>query len=55
MSTLEFNEALTDGAKIYIYNTQGKLVKDLSTEAGNNMSKITWNGENDYFVPSPPG
>ena len=53
--TLEFNEPLTDAAKIYIYNTQGKLVKDLSAEAGNNVSKISWNGENNEFVPSPPG
>lgn len=53
--TLEFNEPLMSNDKIFIYNAQGKLVKDLSAEGGNNISKITWNGENDNFVPTPPG
>ena len=53
--TLEFSEPLTPDAKIYIYNAQGKLVKDLSAELEKNSSKITWNAENHDRFSCPSG
>ncbi|MFM7565797.1 MAG: T9SS type A sorting domain-containing protein [Flavobacteriales bacterium] len=53
--TLEFNEPLTSGVKIYIYNNQGKMVNDLSAQCVNNVSKINWNGETSESFPCPPG
>lgn len=53
--TLEFDEPLTLGTQVFIYNAQGKLVKDLSAAVENNSSKITWNGENQEGFISPSG
>jgi hypothetical protein len=53
--TLEFNEPLTAGAKIYIYNAQGKLVRDLSPLIESNISTLIWDGYNQEHSVCTPG
>jgi hypothetical protein len=53
--TLEFNEPLTAGAKIYIYNAQGKLVRDLSPLIESNISTLIWDGYNQEHSACTPG
>jgi len=53
--TLEFNEPLTAGAKICIYNAQGKLVRDLSPLIESKMSTLIWDGYNQEHSSCTPG
>jgi len=53
--TLEFNEPLSAGAKIYIYNAQGKLVRDLSPLIESNISTLIWDGYNQEHTACTPG
>lgn len=53
--SIRFEEALSQGNKIAVYNAQGAMVKDLSAKIIPGETTITWDGNSSDGMPCAPG
>jgi len=53
--TISFNEPLTDGSRVFIYNAQGQLVRDLSSKIDQQSNTLVWDGLTNEHMTCPPG